>query len=63
MGSLLPDIAFNQKNISPGPSAYGYKTPMPKHSSSLSRVSADKNYHGGFKINSESRANDKHLND
>ena len=57
MGSILPDVAFKQANISPGPAAYG--SPAFRSSIDGKRFSVNK----GDRFGSEPRGNDKHLND
>lgn len=57
MGSILPNVAFNQANVSPGPGAYG----SPGFRSSIEGKKFNKN--GGDRFGSEPRGNDKHLSD
>jgi len=57
MGAILPNVAFNQANISPGPGAYG--SPAFRSSIDGKKFSVNK----GDRFGSEPRGNDKHLND
>lgn len=58
MGTLLPDIAFKQANIAPGPGEYGSPGFTRKIDGKGGLLAS-----GGHKLSTESRGNDKHLND